>query len=200
MTIEGLSRLPRNAAVISSCGRFRYLLTRHIGAGKTVATFIMLNPSTADAFFDDPTIRKCRGFARRWECGTLRVINLFAVRATDPAAVRLAHDPVGPENMNWVNLVVSASVAEPHRLGPVVCAWGINGTFMDQDVSMFSQLNCLGILPAALGVTTHGHPRHPLYVPYSAKLMPYCGRTADDGRMMSRQSLRTGKLEPRRRA
>ena len=55
-------------AVISACGKYRYVLTRQVRPGPKIATFIMLNPSTADATQDDPTIRRCIGFARQWGC------------------------------------------------------------------------------------------------------------------------------------
>src|SRR5437588_2477108 len=92
----------RGSAVFSPDGRYRYLLTRRLGRSRRVATFIMLNPSTADAINNDPTIRKCVGFARRWGCGLLQVVNLFALRATEPRVLRAAADPVGPENSRWI--------------------------------------------------------------------------------------------------
>src|SRR3954454_15761859 len=100
MTASLTLSLEQNA-VISACGRYRYLLSRQVGPGLRTATFIMLNPSTADATNDDPTIRRCIGFARQWGCGRLAVLNLFAVRATDPAEMKRADDPVGPENRDW---------------------------------------------------------------------------------------------------
>ena len=83
--MTAILRLPleRNA-VISACGRYRYLLTRRVGPGTRAVTFIMLNPSTADATRDDPTIRRCIGFARSWGIGGVDVVNLFAFRATEP--------------------------------------------------------------------------------------------------------------------
>src|SRR5689334_19453129 len=113
-------------AVISACGRYRYVLTRQVGPGSRRATFVMLNPSTADATNDDPTIRRCIGFAREWGCGRLVVLNLFAFRATDPADLKRAIDPVGPENRDWFE----RTLRPPHD-GPLVCAWGVHGTFLD---------------------------------------------------------------------
>jgi hypothetical protein len=160
-------------AVISECGKYRYLLTRRVGLGDRTATFIMLNPSTADALNDDPTIRRCIGFAHRWGCGRLVVTNLFAVRATDPADMRTASDPVGPENLDWVTRAVEMAVAPcgPADRGPVVCAWGTHGSYMDQDRTVLGEIERV-CTPMALGITRDGHPKHPLYVPYYAERVP----------------------------
>jgi hypothetical protein len=158
-------------AVISDCGRYRYLLTRQVGTGARVAVFIMLNPSTADATNDDPTIRRCVGFARRWECGRLAVLNLFAVRATDPADMKRARDPVGPENKVWFDRILRT-----RRLGRVVCAWGVHGAHREQDRAVLGWLERYGIRPRVLGTTVEGHPRHPLYLPYAAKPVPFVAR------------------------
>src|SRR5581483_9586135 len=95
---------------------YRYSLARFFGDGGVV-NFIMLNPSTADAETDDPTIRRCLGFAKAWGYGTLVVTNLFAYRATDPAELAKAGDPVGPDNDTrlW---------SEAQLSDLVVCAWG----------------------------------------------------------------------------
>ena len=158
-------------AVISSCGQYRYLLTRQVGPGSRTATFIMLNPSAADATNDDPTIRRCIGFARQWGRGRLAVLNLFAVRATDPADMKRAVDPVGLENRDWFDQMLSSPDA-----GPVICAWGVHGEHRGQDVTVLVWLEGYGIRPLALGVTRDGHPKHPLYLPKSVEPMPFAGR------------------------
>lgn len=158
-------------AVISACGRYRYLLTRQVGPGSRTATFIMLNPSTADATINDNTIRRCIDFARRWGCGRLAVLNLFAVRATDPADMKRAADPVGPENRGWFDRTLSVPDA-----GPVICAWGVHGEHRGQDLTVLGWLAGYGIEALALGVTRDGHPKHPLYLPKSAEPLPFTGR------------------------
>src|SRR5690606_18576726 len=90
-------------ARFSPCGQYRYLLTRPIPApfwkpDAGEAVFVMLNPSTADASEDDPTIRRCIGFAKEWGCTGLTVANLYALRSTDPKGLWKHRDPVGPEN------------------------------------------------------------------------------------------------------
>jgi hypothetical protein len=160
--------------VMSACGTYRYLLTRRLGIGNRTAAFIMLNPSTADDERDDPTIRRCISFARRWGCARLVVANLFALRTTDPAAMRKARDPVGPENQIWIEEAVKRAVAprNPSARGPVVCAWGTQGRYMNQDITFLRSIEGL-LQPMALGLTRDGHPKHPLYVPYKVKLVPF---------------------------
>lgn len=132
--------------------------------------FIMLNPSTADGETDDPTIRRCIGFAKSWGYERLEVLNLFAFRATKPAellALNHGDDPVGAENQHHVDKVVVDSSL-------IVCAWGAHGPHIDQDETMLGWLD--GRETFALGVTAKGHPRHPLYVPASQPLVPFRGR------------------------
>src|SRR5262245_44648837 len=103
----GAMLTPQQNAVISNCGRYRHVLTRQVGPGTRTATFILLNPSTADARVNDPTIRRVIGFTRQWGYDRLTVLNLFAVRATDPADLKRADDPVGPENKAWFEKVLA---------------------------------------------------------------------------------------------
>jgi hypothetical protein len=161
MTLEG-------NAVISGCGRYRYLLTRLVGPGSITATFIMLNPSTADATIDDPTIRRCIGFARRWDCGRLAVLNLFALRTTYPADLNRTDDPVGPRNEECFDRTLKAAGA-----GPVVCAWGVHGAYLGQDQTVLGWIRPRGIQLLSLGLTRSGHPKHPLYLPRSAELVRF---------------------------
>jgi hypothetical protein len=160
------------SAVISSCGLYRYHLYRQVGDGGPVVTFIMLNPSRADREVDDPTIRKVMGFCRRWDCGELHVVNLFAFCATRPADLQHAVDPVGPENRDWVRQSVALACD-----GLVICAWGRHGTFMGQDEIVLGWIADL-CRPTCLGMTRDGHPRHPLYVSYSAQRATFRRRTA----------------------
>lgn len=163
------------SAVISSCGRYRYALSRQTGllnAGGTVL-FIMLNPSTADAETDDPTIRRCLGFARRWGYRRLDVANLYAWRATDPARLHDAADPVGPENDQWI-----ARLACRARL--VIVAWGANLHPQPRRVGRVCDLLDHYRRPVrCLGLTQHGHPRHPVRLAGAIEPVPFpTGRTA----------------------
>lgn len=143
-------------ADISSCGRYRYLLTRDWGAGARAA-FVMLNPSTADAVSNDATIHRCMGFARAWGFGGLVVANLYAYRATDPKELEGVADPVGPLNDSKLR-----NLAANH--GQIVCAWGARAK-PERVKTVARILAGTGAELECLGLTTKGAPRHPLYLP-----------------------------------
>lgn len=145
------------SAVVSPCETYRYLLTRMWDQELPGVLFVMLNPSTADANQDDPTIRRCIRFARDWGHGALRVVNLFAYRATDPRALALADDPVGPENFLHVTSAILAS-------SQVVVAWGAHSMAEQQSEGLLQEIRGSGKVPMCLGQCAGGAPRHPLYV------------------------------------
>lgn len=146
-------------AQLSADGLYRYGLWRRWGPlHKPWAMFIGLNPSTADANDDDPTIRRCVGFARDWGYEGLLMANLFAFRATEPADMKAAADPVGYDND--VLLQHYARMA-----GVVVAAWGTNGMHLNRDAAVRKLVPDLHYLR----LTKHGFPEHPLYLPAELK-------------------------------
>jgi hypothetical protein len=149
-------------AIISSCKQYRYSLTRVIGDSKKCCLFIMLNPSTADATEDDPTIRRCIGFAKSWGCGELIVVNLFSYRATRPEQMIAATDPIGQFTDHHIDM----GVARVRGMGGyVVCAWGNHGNHIGRDEQILNLINFMGIKPLCLRQTGRGQPSHPLYLP-----------------------------------
>lgn len=154
-------------ALLSDCGAYRYLLTREIDPllPGPRCLWVMLNPSTADAKQDDPTIRRCIGFARAWGCTAMTVVNLFALRATDPVELFAHRDPVGPENASHVVAQLGL-----HRGGIIVAAWGAcpaarEALPLQQEVAR-AGARCLG-------TTKDGSPRHPLYVRAGQSLLQW---------------------------
>ena len=99
---------------------YRYLLTRRWGTGGTTCTWLMLNPSTATALEDDPTIRRCIDFSKSWGHNALHVVNLFAWRATAPFELRDVADPVGEHNDEFIKRLC-------HPGWQVIAAWGHHG-------------------------------------------------------------------------
>jgi hypothetical protein len=129
--------------------------------------FIMLNPSTADAEVDDPTIRRCMGFARREGYGGIIVVNLFGLRSPTPKRLKEDRDVIGPENEKHLDEVAMACVETGV---PMVCAWGAHGGF--RAGFLVDRLRVLGVQLLCLGTTNDGSPRHPLYVKRDAPLVP----------------------------
>jgi hypothetical protein len=144
-------------ATFSSCRRWRYLLWRCWDGGKPAANFVMLNPSTADETRLDPTCTRARRYAERWGYGALVVTNVFAWRATDPEEMKVAPDPVGPEND-------SAIVRAAREAGLVVCAWGNHGAHAARSTRVLELLGAAGVALHALRVNGSGEPAHPLYL------------------------------------
>ncbi|MBX3323589.1 MAG: DUF1643 domain-containing protein [Phycisphaeraceae bacterium] len=140
-------------------GRYRYALQRQWAAGGRRVCFCMLNPSTADASKNDPTVRRCIGYAQRWGFDALEVVNIFALRSTDPRGLYEAADPIGPRND-------AAIVRAAERAQLLVLAWGGHGELGGRGrevvrlVSKTKSAMCLG-------VTQSGEPRHPLYLSQS---------------------------------
>jgi hypothetical protein len=151
-------------AVISDDGLYRYDLTRQWAPSPEKLTFIMLNPSSADADVDDPTIRRCIGFAKREGLAGIRVVNLFAFRASKPSALIAHPEPAGPENHGRI----MAAIWDAADAGtPVVAAWGAwfhSHPGISKSPNVREMVNLATIPLFCLGVTAAGHPRHPLYV------------------------------------
>jgi hypothetical protein len=157
-------------AVMSPCKKYRYELTRGWDSAKPVDCWIMLNPSTADAFADDSTIRRCINFSLAWGAGGIIVVNLFALRSTDPRALHA--DPAGAVGP-WNDRVLLADGSDYVRnnVGHYIAAWGVHGSLAGRDRAVTKLL--AGRRVECLGLTKSGKPRHPLYVPGAAKLVPF---------------------------
>jgi hypothetical protein len=156
-------------AVFNEARTHRYLLERRWREGKPL-TWVMLNPSTADAFADDPTIGRCIKFARRDGYAGIQVLNLFALRATDPRELQGHPDPVGACN--------DRMLFEATRRTGVVVAWGAGGRLYGRGGAVSGNLARAGIALSCLGVTKDGHPTHPLArgrsrVPDDAPFVPW---------------------------
>lgn len=163
---DELSDDERSGAVISDCGQFRYHLWRRWNPDLPTMVWVMLNPSTADATADDPTIRRCIGFAKREGCGGISVRNVFALRATDPAELAKHPDPFGPENEAYLLHARNVSL-----LTVMVLGWGAKLT--DRRLREYyrrAEVCCVVNQPYCFGTTKAGDPRHPLYLKGDAPL------------------------------
>lgn len=151
------------SAIFDEEGHYRYRLNRIWDAGSgPIARFIGLNPSTATELDDDPTIRRCIDFSKRWGCGGLIMLNLFAWRSTDPRGLRNTRHPVGILNDYYLAMNVGAA---RDGITPVVCCWGNHGGRLLRGHQVTPMLRHeSGDRLQCLGVTKQDHPKHPLYL------------------------------------
>jgi len=133
---------------------YRYTLRIIWIARKEYVNFCCLNPSTADENNNDPTVRRCIGFAESWGYGGMVMTNLFAYRATDPGVMKLADNPVGPDNNHWIE-------KESSGAGLTIAAWGTHGKYMGRDLHV---LRTLLTRPHYLSLNQNTTPQHPLYL------------------------------------
>jgi len=152
-----------NGAVISDCKAYRYVLWRSLsGAGLAGSVlWVMVNPSTADGWADDATIRKVCGFSRRWGFAQARVVNLYALRSRNPKLLLTHPDPIGSENDEYIRLEASTADA-------IVLAWGNNAKpERAKAVQRIVEANAENTPVWHLGLTGPGQPKHPLMIGYN---------------------------------
>ncbi len=151
-------------AIFDPTGNYRYTLWREWDPQAPRLGFIMLNPSTADATWDDATIRRCVGFARVWGYGAVEVVNLFAYRTPHPRHLRQVREPIGPDNDRYLDAI-------QQRVQRLILAWGNSGNFQNRPQAVLrlltpDQLYCLGM-------TRLGQPCHPLYLQAETLPIPF---------------------------
>jgi hypothetical protein len=166
----GMSDGTIKGAEIDPTGMYRYSLWRIWDSAKDGhLVFVMLNPSKADADLDDPTIRRCIGFAKTWGFGSIEVVNLFAFRATDPSELKKCKDPIGPHNNKHIHSAAA-------RATKIVFAWGVNGTLLSRDKQVINLLSDYN--PVCLQKSKAGHPKHPLYIAANCEPIFFGGTTS----------------------
>jgi len=154
-----------SGAVISECGQYRYRLWRTWDTTRSRVGFCMLNPSTADAMVDDPTIRRLIGFAKAWDYGGLTVVNLFALRTPKPIMLKSHGSPVGNDNNKHISQVAQT-------VDQMICAWGAHGRFMNRSEAVLNMIS-QKTSAMALQINVDGSPKHPLYIRSDAIPFPY---------------------------
>lgn len=152
----------KNGAIFAADRRHRYLLWRQWSDSKSLVLFIGLNPSTADETIDDPTIRRCKAFARDWGASGFMIANLFAFRATLPSDLRLADAPIGPDNDGWI----AAASSFAHQ---TIACWGNHGIHLGRDTEVLPKLTN----PQFLKMTKANQPSHPLYLRSTLRPQPF---------------------------
>ena len=159
-------RNTKSSAIFSSCANYRYILTREWDVMKGKLMFIMLNPSTADQHVNDPTVHRCQERAMRMDFGGFIVCNIFGYKSTDPRELKNCPDPVGEANDRYI--LEAARIAEK-----IICAWGTHGLFRNRGKIVRKMLLDCDYDLHCLGINKNGTPKHPLYLPYKARIITY---------------------------
>lgn len=163
---EGGDLIEYATATFNALRTYRYQLARIWDRDVPPMVFVLLNPSTADAFVADPTITRCLGFARREHAGGLVVVNLFALRSTDPAVLAHHDNPIGHSNDRFLLEAVQDAAA-------VIAGWGVHGQLGGRGRAVVDLLAEHGVDLKCLGRNQGGSPKHPLYVRGDQPLEPY---------------------------
>jgi hypothetical protein len=151
-------------AFIDLTGKYRYTLSRVWNENLGRVVFILLNPSTADAFQDDSTVRKCISFAKHWNFGSLEIVNLFAYRSTDAKYLKNISDPVGRENDHYILKAVE-------NADKIIAAWGNGSDFCNRSSEVLSLLKDYKLY--CFGINKTGTPKHPLFLSLDTELKEY---------------------------
>lgn len=172
-----------SGAIFSEDRRWRYALWRYWDQDVAPLMVIGLNPSTADEVSDDPTVRRCLGYARDWGFGGLRMLNAFAWRATDPQRMFERFNQMAPSVLAAANAqndeyILAAAVRTIQEGGPVLAAWGNHARWHGRNLELRNLLDGLGI--ACFGLTGAFEPKHPLYLRKDIRPVPFIG---DGGRL-----------------
>lgn len=146
---------------------YRYELRRIWDKNLPPLIFVGLNPSTADAAKDDPTIRRILGYAMDWGFGELLMLNIFAWRSTDRRALKVVPDPVGGLTNN--RAIIQAFVNGRGR-SKLLLGWGEWGTLRERGAEVTAWAHEHHGRPECLGKCANGQPKHPLYL--AASLIP----------------------------
>lgn len=156
-----------SGAKFDESGQYRYRLWRRWESGGLILAWVMLNPSTADAREDDPTVRSCVRIARTLGYGGLDIVNLFGMCATDPRHLKGHPDPIGRENDQHIQVVCDRAPA-------VVLAWGALPFARERAAVVIGRLSAaFGNRLFCLGKTKNGSPKHPLYIASAQPLVPF---------------------------
>ena len=154
----------KRETIFTPCRKYRYTLWREFEPElartelqDSYVQFIGLNPSTADETNDDPTIRRCIGFAKAWGFGAFCMTNLFGFRATDPRVMKAQQQPIGADNTNQIR-----EIAE--HAGIIIAAWGRHGLHIDRQAQVLDALQPWKSKLHHLGLNSDGTPKHPLYL------------------------------------
>jgi hypothetical protein len=190
------------SAVLSPCRRYRYRLDRTVDLfGCFVLGFCLHNPSTAAESVDDPTLRRCIGFARSLGASRLIIVNPWAAVATDPADLWKFDDPVGPGNDAHIADAADEIAASG---GFMIAGWGRiapptswKGAAAERLLAVEEIIAEATCSVQALGMNIDRSPKHPLYLASHERPRPWTGLSLERGLRRGQPHAPLSQPEPR---
>jgi hypothetical protein len=158
----------RREAKFSDDRRYRYWLKIVWDESLPCLGSIGLNPSDADEFDNDNTIRREIGFAQVLKCGALLKTNIYSYVTPYPKELDEATDPIGGIK-GWFNSIAEYLVK--NNCKPILAGWGAHAG--ERGIEAKAHFAAMGLKLDCLGLNKDGSPVHPLYQPYSATLIPF---------------------------
>jgi hypothetical protein len=151
-------------AVFDPSGIYRYWLRREWDTSKNRITFIMLNPSEANADYDDPAVIRCMDFSQKWGFGSMEIVNLFALCTSDPSIMKKHQNPVGPDNDNYIyNTTANSNI--------IIAAWGNDGAHRNRSSEVLHLIWDYDLY--CMGLTKENQPRYPARLTTSTSYVKY---------------------------
>jgi hypothetical protein len=163
--------IEKDAVISGEHQEYRYSLRRIWDKEKEIITFVLMNPSTADAMEDDMTVKKCVKLASFNGFGGIEIVNLYSFRATKPESL------IGQGKKYLIGDDCDSYILNSARNRKVVLGWGniakelkeVKKYKRDEEVAEMLQnkdneLHCLAL-------TAKGCPKHPLFIPNETKFI-----------------------------
>ncbi len=146
----------KSDAIFSEDNIHRYALIHEWELDRPSLMIISLNPSAEDGELNNPTIRRCIGFAKRWGFGRLFITNLFSFKTSSPKDLFNSENPIGNKNDYWLKKLSK-------KVDKVVLAYGNHGKFKNRHEEILKIIHD----PYCIKKSKTGMPMHPLYLKYT---------------------------------
>lgn len=152
---------PNFGAIFNENRKHRYVLWRIWNVQLPKLMFIGLNPSTANEFIGDNTIRKLNKITMYNGFGGYYMTNLFAIISSDPKILKTCTDPIGD---NDFYLKQTSKQCEK-----IIFCWGNFKEANERSVEVMQMFNDAYCLIQ----NKNGTPKHPLYCKDQTKIIPF---------------------------
>ncbi|WP_026180181.1 DUF1643 domain-containing protein [Hahella ganghwensis] len=158
----------KRSAGLSACRNHRYTLSRTWSDTGPLFGYFGINPSTADANIDDPTVRKWIGFTQHFGGRGFIVGNVFSYRTPNVRDLIPFANHENLTNDRHIEQIIE-------KVDVLVPCWG-NQTKVPIDIRhhfdlLLDKLFDSGKPVKTFGLTKSGDPKHPARLGYDTTLI-----------------------------